>query len=48
MGYDNNLIQSKCVVCEELVANKSIKTSKLKRNLDRKHPNFNEITIDYV
>lgn len=37
---DNELDQPQCVVCGELLANKSLKPSKLIRHLDTKYPNL--------
>ncbi|KAL4083728.1 hypothetical protein QTP88_029044 [Uroleucon formosanum] len=47
MGDHNNLVQPQCVVCGELLANESLKPSKLKRHLDTKHPNLKEKPIEY-
>lgn len=47
MGDHNNLVQPQCVVCGELLANESLKPSKLKRYLDTKHPNLKEKPIEY-
>jgi len=47
MGEHNNLVQPQCVVCGELLANESLKPSKLKRHLDTKHPNLKEKPIEY-
>jgi len=46
-GDHNNLVQPQCVVCGELLANESLKPSKLKRHLDTKHPNLKEKPIEY-
>lgn len=47
MENHNNLVEPQCVVCGELRAYESLKLSKLKKNLDTKHPNLKENLIEY-
>ncbi|XP_050066002.1 SCAN domain-containing protein 3-like [Aphis gossypii] len=41
------MVQPQCVVCGEILANESLKSSKLKRHLDTKHPNVKNKPIEY-
>jgi len=41
------MVQPQCVVCEEILANESLKPSKLKRHLDTKHPNVKNKPTEY-
>lgn len=46
--YENNkMVQPQCVVCGEILANESLKPSKLKRHLDTKHPNVKNKPTEY-
>lgn len=47
MGDHNTLVQLQCVVCGELLANESLKPSKLKRHLDTKHQNLSDKQIKH-